>query len=178
MKIISHILNKLRPKPIIPENLDEALKLIIDQSREADLQEFAAIDEDSPGAYLHFGAGMAMRNAWRLWHKDGPLNEWFRANGIWHGDDKSAIIYKALYCKLKNKPFSIEDEVRYYKLFWLATAGIEFDGVDAKLTPDERREAKANFKKEEARRYSGKSKRRVILHWTDVIDRDLPPARA
>lgn len=160
----------------VPQNLDEAIQYLIDKADPDDLRTFAAQNGESPGTSFHFSGGMQMRNNWTLWEKDGLLNTWFRANGIWHGDDKSAIIYKKLWCHLNDKPFDIIKESRYYKLFWAYTASLDFDGEPLILTKDERAKIKKDYQTEEARRNSDHPKRgRIILRqWDEVIDEDFP----
>lgn len=102
----------------IPDTLDEALDLIIHSSRKEDLAAFAATPEGDYATMLHFGAGMAMRNNWGLWHNETGIAKWFRDNGIFHGDDRSGTIYRALWCRLNNAPFDIKAEAAHYEAFW------------------------------------------------------------
>jgi hypothetical protein len=115
-----------QPKEQIPVSLDAALETLDKMSSQEDKDWFSKQPEEHPGAALHFNAGMAMRNSWKLWHKEEPLTQWFRARGIWHADDMSAIIYKAFWCKVNDKPFNLDKEIAYYITFW-ATQGIGFD---------------------------------------------------
>jgi hypothetical protein len=110
-----------------PKTLDEAVQFLLNTTSETDSALFAKEPEDSPGASIHFFAGMAMRNRWGLWKKEQPLTQWFRERRIWHADDMSAVIYKAFWCKLNNKPFDINVEVVYYLNYWF-DQGIGFDG--------------------------------------------------
>ena len=116
----------LQPKEQIPDSLDAALELFDRMSSQEDKDYFSNQSGEHPGAELHFSAGMAMRNSWKLWQKDEPLAKWFRERGIWHADDMSAIIYKAYWCKLNNKPFDLNTEVAFYEKFW-ADNGLGFD---------------------------------------------------
>lgn len=111
----------------IPETLDEAVDQIIsDNSKEA-MDEFKLEPEDSPGARFHFFGGMNMRNAWGLWYNETPISKWFQFHGVLHGDDRSGIIFKALWCRLNNKPFDIDAEAAYYINYW-KQKGCKADG--------------------------------------------------
>jgi len=59
-----------------------------------------------------------MRNAWGLWYNETGISKWFQSHGVLHGDDRSGIIFKALWCRLNNKPFSIDNEAAYYISYW------------------------------------------------------------
>ena len=115
-----------------PTTLDDAVnELILGMSLE-ELAAFAKENPDHPGSSRHFGHGMWLRNNWDLWNRETPtdLVKWFRSNGLWHADDFSAIIYKALYCRLTNTPFDIKAEAAYYERFWRESACLGFDGVE------------------------------------------------
>ena len=110
-----------------PWTLDDAVQFLLINTPADEAAEFAKEPEDSPGASIHFTCGMAMRNGWGLWIKEQPLTQWFRQHRIWHADDMSATIYKAFWCKLNNKPFSIHEETTYYINYWF-DQGLGFDG--------------------------------------------------
>lgn len=139
---IAHVIREVTS----PKNLEDAIARLYKDGTKEQLEMFKASDERWPGANVHFTGGMAMRNAWNLHGSTGPLNEYFRSVGIWHGDDKSSLIFKALHAKLNNKPFDVAEEAEYYRLFWLRT-GLDFDGVPTKLSVNERKEAAKKFKK-------------------------------
>jgi hypothetical protein len=112
---------------LAPKDLAEAIarldKLMPDDVKDM----FKKEPEDHPGSQYHFNAGMALRNNWGLWVDDQPLTQWFRQRGIWHADDMSSIIFKAYWCYLNNKEFSIEAEADYYTKWW-AKNNTGFDG--------------------------------------------------
>ncbi len=112
-----------------PTTLDEAVARLESNSSPEDLAKFKAERGGHPGSSCHFGSGMAMRNGWGLWEKDQPLTKWFRANDIWHADDMSAIIFKALWFKLNAKKFDIKKEAKYYTKYW-KSQGLGFDGKE------------------------------------------------
>ncbi len=113
--------------PPIPETLDEAVDQIVAGMTEEDKAAAQREDPEHPFGYAHFGGGMAMRNGWGLWHGRTPISRWLREHGIWHGDDASAVIFKALYCRLTGKPFDIAAEAAYYRDYW-ASKGCGPDG--------------------------------------------------
>ena len=108
-----------------PETLDEAVDQLLSQMSESDKQAYRREDPDHPGSRFHFGGGMAMRNRWSLWDHDTPLSQWFLSHGIFHGDDRSAVIFKALYCRLTDTPFDIAKEAAFYEAFWAKSGGSE-----------------------------------------------------
>jgi hypothetical protein len=110
-----------------PKDLGDAI-LVLDKDMTDELRgKFAKEPAEHPGAKYHFFGGMAMRNNWGLWDKEQPLTKWFRARGIWHADDMSAIILKAYWCFLSDVPFHIAKEAEHYKKFW-EKSGLGFDG--------------------------------------------------
>ena len=113
-----------------PTTLDEAVDRMISQMSKEDVEDFIRQGADCPGAHYHHGHGTWLRNNWDLWGNESPLSKWFYANGIWHGDDRSTTIYKALYCRLTNTPFDIKSEAAHYEKFWRESACLGFDGVE------------------------------------------------
>jgi len=162
LKHLKHLISKWKTATTIPSNLDEAVSYIIQNNTPLDLTKFSKVEAEYAGVSSNFLRGMAMRNAWKLWEKEGGLNTWFRTNGIWHGDDKSSIVYKAVWCKLNNAPFDIVEERRFYSLFW-AASGLDFDGEPLTLTPDEREKIQKNLEEAQIRRSPNKSKRRLTV---------------
>ena len=113
----------------IPDNLDEAVNLLFSKMTDKERILYELEDEDYPGAGFHFSGGMRIRNNWGLWRKDTGISKWFRENGIWHADDMSGTIYKALWCKVCNKPFDIKKEAKRHEEFW-AKNGVGFDNIN------------------------------------------------
>lgn len=107
--------------------LENLIDEILSKMTEEDMSRFAKEPEDHPGVRFHFTGGMAMRNEFRLWQNDTPLTMWFSSHGIFHGDDRSATIYKALWCRLNQRYFSITDEAEHFRAFW-ARSGHNPDG--------------------------------------------------
>ena len=113
----------------IPTNLDEAIIELHVALTDNEKREFAKLSPSNPGLSLHLTGGMTMRNNWGLWDRNSPFSLWFRKQGIWHPDDMSAIIYRAFWCNLNNKPFDMKKETRFYIEFW-KEQGIGFDGIE------------------------------------------------
>lgn len=108
-------------KPPIPANLNEAVDTLLANMTPQQQADYAKVPEDHLGSYFHFGGGMVMRNNWDLWRGKTPISKWLRAHRIYHGDDCSAVIYKALWRRLRG--LSIGDdwlakEAAFYEQFW------------------------------------------------------------
>lgn len=88
---------------------------------------FMAEPEDHPGSRFHFTGGMAMRNDLGLWRNDTPLTQWMGRHGIWHADDRSAAIFKAMWCRLHGIVFDVAAEAERNRVFW-ADSGCKPDG--------------------------------------------------
>ena len=58
---------------------------------------------------------------------DETVDEILSKYNIMHGDDRSAIIFKALWCRLNDKPIRIEEEAAFYIRYW-ADKGLNPDG--------------------------------------------------
>lgn len=138
--------------------LETTIKVLIAGTNTEALNYFKRLEENSIPP--HF-SGMALRNNLNLWKSTGPLNVWFREHGVWHGDDKSAILYRALWCKLNGISFNIDEESRYYKLYW-ARWDLGFDSKKLVLTDNERNKNKEDFEKEEAKRYPKRFRYKII----------------
>ncbi len=106
-----------------PKTLDEAVDQMIAAMTEDDKARFRQEDPKWPGIGFHFGGGMAMRNEWGLWEHITPLGQQFLANGVWHGDDRSACVYKALYARLTGQPFDLAAQGRFYRAWWTKRYG-------------------------------------------------------
>lgn len=107
--------------------LDEVIDTLIDGMSYEDRELFKAEPEDHPGATYHSTTGMAMRNDLGLWRHDTELTRWFCSHNIYHGDDRSSAIFKALWCRLNDKPFDLAAEEEKFRLHW-AMLGRNPDG--------------------------------------------------
>ena len=88
-------------------------------------------DEQRTVAMLHFGLGLQLRNKWELWKANNRLVEYFDSLGITHPDDMSGIILTSYYRQLNDKDIKLEQQVDYYKDYWL-----NFD-KNNEMTPEE-----------------------------------------
>lgn len=114
----------------IPTTLDEAVDQILAGMSAADKVAYAKEREHYPGVRFHFSGGMAMRNDWGLWHHETVLAKWLLARRLFHGDDRSAIVFKALWRRIHGLPLSEEwlaTEAAHYETFWRETAGLSWD---------------------------------------------------
>ncbi len=101
-----------------PWTLDEAVDRMAASMTENEKRQYVRENPECPGTRWHFTSGMHIRNEWSLWGEESELARWFTAHGIHHGDDRSACLFKALYCRLRGEPFDIAAEAAYYKAFW------------------------------------------------------------
>lgn len=118
----------VRERANAPTTLAEAVDRIIATMTEDDKAAYRAQPAESPGAIFHHFGGMAMRNAWDLWSHDSFLCQWLSGRGFFNGDDRSALIYKAVWCHLNHIPLRIEEEAERNRLHW-ATYGVNPDGT-------------------------------------------------
>ena len=101
-----------------PTNLDEAVDYLIAHMTEADQKAYA------DGAPVpHFTVGVSLRNGWGLWFNKTPLAKWFKANGLFHGDDRSGVIFEALRARLRGEPFDIKERAEWYRNWWMTRYG-------------------------------------------------------
>lgn len=107
--------------------LDELIDEIVEGMTSKEIEDYKKESYKHPGSKYHFWGGMNMRNSLHLWEHDTPLTKYFSSVGIFHGDDRSGTIYKALWCRLMNKPLDIKAEADFYKRFW-AKNGLNADG--------------------------------------------------
>ncbi len=108
-------------KPIIPNDLEQAVAELRKHMTTSDEIAFSRAHEDGASAMLHFNGGMALRNAWGLWQNETPIARWLQERKIVHGDDRSCVIYTALWRKLNG--LIIDDEwiatqAAFYERFW------------------------------------------------------------
>lgn len=100
----------------IPATLDEALDLMMTGLTDED-RKFIEDAGDAYATSVHFGSGMGMRNSWGLWG-DSSLSRYFARLGIYHADDKSAIINEAFARRVRGKDIELEKLVQYYRDYW------------------------------------------------------------
>jgi len=100
-----------------PKNLDEAVEQILVQLTPANIMDITDMDEEWSMICLN---GMSIRNEWNLWYKS-DLSMWFYNNGIYHADDMSGAICKAVWCTVKDIPFDFEEAVKQFEQYWAHT---------------------------------------------------------
>ncbi len=106
-----------RPEPLEADGSVAALAQlpapVADAFRHLD-REVPAEDRDTlratPPAEMvryHMGLGMYVRNELGLW-RGGPLQDWFRANGVQHPDDMSGLLLEAYGLYLRGAPVNLD----------------------------------------------------------------------
>lgn len=107
---------------IQPKTLEQAIKICVSDLTD-DEKDFIKAGVGG----LHFGAGMAMRNSWGLWH-NSPLAQHIKETyGLGHADDMSGLILEGVVAYVKNGFFDMKDlepVVQRYKDHW-ANYGID-----------------------------------------------------
>lgn len=102
----------------IPTTLDEAVDQILAGMTQEQRDAYARQPSASPGAAYHHGGGTAMRNGWGLWHGETPISAYLRANRVYHGDDQSAVIFKAVWNRLNGFSTNLAAEAAHYEAHW------------------------------------------------------------
>ncbi len=100
----------------IPKDIDDALNHIHIFFNEKSLEEFKNQSEDNATGIAHLGAGMGMRNCWRLW-TNSRLKEHFKSLGVRDGDRISGILLDLYHRKLNNKPLKLNELLESIKIF-------------------------------------------------------------
>lgn len=98
----------------MPLNFDEAVNYLVEQKAPT----------DDPG--FHFSGGMSIRNNWGLWGNSTSIAKWFTEKKLFHGDDRSAILSKAVAAKIKNEPFDVDEEIKFYQEWWVKQYGEKY----------------------------------------------------
>jgi len=104
-----------------PSSLEEAVEYILPQLTTANIIDITHTKNDF-GVYMCLD-GMAIRNKWNLWRKSN-LSEWFANHGIYHADDMSGVICKAVWAKVMNIKFDIKEEEEFFTSWWNKHGGI------------------------------------------------------
>lgn len=122
-----------------PKSLDEAVDIIIDDNL-LDMGRIITMIEqteakygnaDSIGGMVHHGLGRYIRNDWNLWFNEpgDKLAEWFTANQINHGDDRSGAIIEAFQEKVMGRKFDLDAYKARIKEHWLQYGKPEWNGI-------------------------------------------------
>jgi len=101
----------------VPADLDDAIAEAECLLPPSDLDLFRSTPEREAIADAHFAIGMFMRNEWGLW-AGSRLSEYFNAAGLFHPDDISSVVLKALWRKQNHLAFDLRAEIRYYQQYW------------------------------------------------------------
>lgn len=113
---------------IDPTTLDEAVDSIVAQMTPAQQEHWRTHSARECIGPIHHTGGMGMRNRWGLWDDDSPLSRNLSAHGAYHADDRSSLIFNALWHRLNGLPHDIAAEVEANRLHW-AAQGVKPDGT-------------------------------------------------
>jgi len=83
--------------------------------------------DDCAGAY-HHSIGALIRNEWGLWDSETRISKYLESVGIYHADDKSATIFRALWHRENGRLYRIREDVEMYRAHW-AQFGLDMDGT-------------------------------------------------
>lgn len=113
----------------IPKDLGDAADQLAEFFRaENQLQSFKDMPlDDCAGAY-HHSIGAFMRNEWGLWGSETRISKHLESFGIYHADDKSATIFRALWHRENGRLYRIREDVEMYRAHW-AQFGLGPDGA-------------------------------------------------
>ncbi|EAS19580.1 hypothetical protein BBFL7_00126 [Flavobacteria bacterium BBFL7] len=102
----------------IPKNLDDAIAELDKDFPDSLKTAIRKMTEDDFSARYHMGTGIWMRNNWNLW-AGSRLSRYFNKMEIYHPDDMSGIILDSFHRTLMDQPIELEEQVAYYKLYWV-----------------------------------------------------------
>ena len=102
----------------IPKDLNDAIAELDKDFPDSLKIEIRKMTEDDFSARYHMGTGMWMRNNWGLW-SGSRLSRYFNNLEVYHPDDMSGIILSSFYRSLTNQPIELEEQVAYYKMYWI-----------------------------------------------------------
>lgn len=120
---------KINPDTLeIPTDLNAAVSQLMALIPAHQLQALKLEELDRCGGLFHHGVGTYLRNAWGLHGSETPISQHLESLGIFHGDDKSGTIFRALWHHLHGKPFDASKDVEIYRAHW-AEYGLDMDGT-------------------------------------------------
>jgi hypothetical protein len=146
----------------IPTDLNEAISYFECKTPKEDINTFKDIAENEATSSLHFGAGMSIRNNWKLWARTSEISKYFRDLGIHHPDDMSSIIFTSLHRKLNEIDIDLENQIKYYQEYWA-----ESERKESKRKKEEFSEFKIGDKVEFSYEYDYTSKSQEKKWWDD-----------
>lgn len=112
-----------------PADLDSAItQLMAMLILNGQLQTFKEESLDNCAGIYHHSLGAHIRNEWGLWGSETALSKHLESLGIFHGDDKSSTIFRALWHRLNGRPFDVFKDVEIYRAHW-AEYGLDMDGT-------------------------------------------------
>jgi len=111
---------KKTPEVKVPVDVESCIKILIEDSDEKGLKEWAQESEDNAIFEAHHTMGRLLRNDWGLWGVGEPteIHKWFNKRGIKHGDDISTIILISLHRHLNGVEMNLEGQLERYWKYW------------------------------------------------------------
>lgn len=112
----SEISVKIEP---IPATYEEALGRLVEAKYDLE-----------PTLVHHFG-GMALRNAWQLWHAGTPLHDHFLTRfKLWHADDMSGLLLDEAFAVSKGVSFDRQAKIDHFHDHWRKAGLDPFTGKE------------------------------------------------
>jgi hypothetical protein len=98
----------------IPTTVEEAVDELVSLFPPAEKN---TILEGDP--LYHFGAGMALRNAWGLWQPESPIRkDAILKYRLGHADDISGLIFEWAFAKIRKQDFDPDKLANKYHKHW------------------------------------------------------------
>ena len=120
--------NEISLDDIMPVDLDHAI-VILTEIYASSLETIGKMSEREFMSATHHSAGMAIRNAWKLWWSDDTsrgwsaikpqIVAWFNGIDIYHADDMSGIIMTSFHRSATGKSRDMEGQLKVYRKHWL-----------------------------------------------------------
>ena len=98
---------------ISPKNLADVIHVLDERLGVNEKEEIRKTGRRDLGKY-HLKYGMSLRAEWQLWH-DSELVQYFKANGIYHADDMSDLIFDLYWKHLNSLPLSLKESVAHLR---------------------------------------------------------------
>jgi len=108
----------------IPRDRDDAHNYLLKKLPPEEIISIKRMESEDDMIKYHMGLGMGLRNGWGLW-AGSRLSRYFNRMGVEHPDDMSGIIFDALWCRIHEKPFNLEQRIKYYQDYWRRTKVLE-----------------------------------------------------
>lgn len=119
-----------KPDPLsIPTDLTAAvmqLMALLDDANQ--LESFKGKTPNECAGLYHHSLGTYIRNEWGLWASETPISKHLESLGVFHGDDKSAAIFRALWHHVNGTIFDLPAYLELCRAHW-AEYGLDSRGM-------------------------------------------------